>query len=254
MSETTTVGNYLDRAGAVKLGKGVKAKAVAAANEYTDQQIEAKKYVLPAAGATLGGVKAGGTGIAIAADGTISATGTAAVDPSALPLASKTQKGAVVLGDGVELVEGKLTVTHPDVYTKTEADGKFQTAEQVNAIAAGKIASLVDGAPESLDTLKEIADTLNKDTEGGIVNGIMTAIGKKADADNVYTKTAADGLVNTAKSELTTLINGKATPSDVATAKQEAISAAATSAASLYQPKMTPFTDAEIDAILAEIV
>lgn len=53
---------------------------------------------------------------------------------------------------------------------------------------------------------------------------------------------------------LDAIISGKATPADVATAKQEAITAAATSAAGLYVPKtdmptFTEYTAAEIQAI-----
>lgn len=254
------IGKYAkDQASAAKTA------AVTEANSYTDVQIEAKKYTLPAATTNvLGGVKGGGTGISIAADGTISATGTAAVDPSALPLASKTQKGAVIIGDGIEMVDGKITVSHPDVYTKTEADGKFQTAAQVESIASAKVAEIVDGAPDSLDTLKEIADTLNKDTEGGIVNSLLTEIGKKANSADVPTTTAMTQAINAAKNELNTEIAKKATPTDVSTAKTEAIEAASTAAAELYQPIgdyalasdvpiFVEYTATEINTILASI-
>lgn len=250
------------------LGKYAKQEAATAesnAKSYTDEQIEEKKYTLPAAGEnTLGGVKGGGTGIAIAADGTISATGTADVDPSALPLASKTQKGAVIIGDGIEMVDGKISVSHPDVYTKTEANNRFQTEAQVEAIAAAKVAEIVDGAPASLDTLKEIADTLNAETEGGVVNAVMTEIGKKANSADVPTTTAVEMMVDAAKMELNTEIAKKATPADVSTAKQEAITAAATAAAEVYQPKgnyalktelpvIEYYTEAEVTSILATI-
>lgn len=228
-----------------------KTGATQSAKTYTDDEIGK----LPTYSA--------GTGISIDANGKISATGDADVDPSALPKASKTQIGAVKIGTGVDVdADGVISVSHPDVYTKTEADGKFQTEAQVNAIAeqkaTDKIAALVDGAPESLDTLKEIADTLNKDTEGGVVNAIMTEVGKKANSVDVYTKTdadsAIDGKVNAAKGELNAEIAKKATPADVATAKQEAITAAATAAAGLYVPKtdmptFTEYTAAEIQAI-----
>lgn len=218
--------------------QAAKTAAIAAAKTYTDTEI-----------GKLPTYKAG-TGIAIADDGTISATGDATVDPSALPLASKTQQGAVIIGDGIEIVDGKISVTHPDVYTKTEANERFQTAAQVETIAKAEVAKIVDGAPETLDTLKEIADTLNKDTEGGIVNGLVTTI-NNAKADAI---TAADTKIEAAKSELTAEIAKKATPDDVAAAKQEAITAAAADAAKLYQPKadmptFREFTAEEIRAI-----
>ena len=183
--------------------KKLDAETLAAAKAYADQQIEAGAYELPKASAT--------------------------------------ELGGVMIGEGVNIdATGKISV---DAYTKGEADGKFQTAAQVGEIAttkaSEKIAALVDGAPESLDTLKEIADTLNKDTEGGVVNSIMTEIAKKA------------------------------TPDQVNTAKAGAVSEAATAAAELYMsktdlantyqakadmPTFTPLTDAEIDAAAAAAV
>lgn len=222
--------------------QAAKTAAIAAAKTYTDTEI-----------GKLPTYKAG-TGIAIADDGTISATGDATVDPSALPLASKTQQGAVIIGDGIEIVDGKISVTHPDVYTKTEANERFQTAAQVETIAKAEVAKIVDGAPEAFDTLKEIADALNKDTEGGIVNGLITAINNAKDDAITAAGAAADTKTEAAKSELTAEIAKKATPADVAAAKQEAITAAAADAAKLYQtkadmPTFREFTAEEIRAI-----
>lgn len=76
-------------------------------------------------------VKGGGTGISIAADGTISATGTAAVDPSALPLASPTQKGAVIIGDGIDMTDGKISVSGD--YAK-KADASTIAQQKVDAL------------------------------------------------------------------------------------------------------------------------
>lgn len=63
-----------------------------------------------------------------------------------------------------------------DVYSKTSS-----VAMSGKAVASA-IADLVGTAPATLDTLGEIADALNKDTEGSVVNSIMTAIGGKLDA------------------------------------------------------------------------
>ena len=96
----------------------------------TDTKInDAKPGVATAAKPGL--VKGGGTGISIAADGTISATGTAAVDPSALPLASATQKGAVIIGDGIVMTDGKISVSGD--YAK-KADASTIAQQKVDAL------------------------------------------------------------------------------------------------------------------------
>ena len=139
----------------------------------TDAKIEEKieaipAYELPVASNTkLGGVKAGGTGISIAADGTISATGEAAVNPDALPLASKTAKGAIIVGDGLDMNSGKLSVNFKEAndYTDTKV--------------SDEIAKVIGGAPEALDTLKEIADYLDNDSDTKA--GLVQQIAKKLD-------------------------------------------------------------------------
>lgn len=238
-----------------------KTSVLADAKSYTDTEIaKIPKYELPAATATaIGGVKPG-SGLEVDSDGTMKVVLTGIeVDPGNIAKASKTGYGVVKAGDGVDITDGVISVSHPDVYTKTEADGKFQTAAQVETIAKVEVAKIVDGAPESLDTLKEIADTLNKDTEGGVVNSILTEIGKKANSADVYAKGDVDTAISTAKNELNIEIAKKATPADVETAKSEAISAAATAAESLYQkkadmPTFVEFTDEEIAAIAAAAV
>ena len=54
------------------------------------------------------------------------------------------------------------------------------TASNVVGYVDEKVAALVDGAPETLDTLKELADALGNDKN--VVTTLTTAIGKKADA------------------------------------------------------------------------
>ena len=67
-------------------------------------------------------------------------------------------------------------------YSKGEADAKFQTEAQVTTIAeakaAAKAAEVVASAPETLDTLKEIADFLTEDT---VANGLVKQLATKAD-------------------------------------------------------------------------
>ena len=49
-----------------------------------------------------------------------------------------------------------------------------------------KIAALIDGAPAALDTLNELAAAINDDAN--FASTVTTALGNKANADDVYTK------------------------------------------------------------------
>ena len=82
-----------------------------------------------------------------------------------------------------------------DIPTRTselENDSNFITSHQSleeyakKAYVSEKIAEVVGGAPETLDTLKEIADALSSDE--GTLETIAAAIETKANADDVYTK------------------------------------------------------------------
>lgn len=57
----------------------------------------------------------------------------------------------------------------------------------------GKVADLVNSAPEALDTLKELADALNNDANYAAT--INTALGTKADKSDTYTKTEVDDAI-----------------------------------------------------------
>ncbi len=160
-----------------------------------DEKVEAAAYELPVASASqLGGVKGGGTGISIDANGVISATGEAAVNPSALPAATKSSKGAVIVGDGIDVdATGKISAPTASKTVKGSVkigDGIAVSAGTIsvdfaptltaaNNYTDTKISDLVGGAPATLDTLKEIADYLGQDEN---MSGTLVAeIGKKAD-------------------------------------------------------------------------
>ncbi|MGL5767228.1 MAG: hypothetical protein ACRCX8_16470 [Sarcina sp.] len=57
-----------------------------------------------------------------------------------------------------------------------------------------KVGELVSSAPETLDTLKELADALGNDPN--FATTVSTEIGKKADKSDTYTKSEVDGIVN----------------------------------------------------------
>lgn len=159
-----------------------------------------KAYVLSALPVAATSVKAGivkpGTGLSVAADGTLNVTGEAAVEASALPVATKTAKGAVIVGDNISVdANGKISVAAPlTKVSELTNDVKYQTDTQVasaidTAVKAG-VAEVVGGAPETFDTLKEIADYI--ETHKSVETALNEAIGKKADKTSVYTKAEAD--------------------------------------------------------------
>lgn len=80
------------------------------------------------------------------------------------------------------------------------ATDKYVTAHLAELIAQKKIDDLVGAAPETLDTLKEIADALQNDPE--IINTLMTAIGTKETPEGAQAK--ADAAQAAAAADATT--------------------------------------------------
>ena len=76
----------------------------------------------------------------------------------------------------------KIVVKVPesvDAYTKTEVDEK--------------ISALVNGAPETADTLKELSDLISSNSDA--MDLLNSAIGSKANSSDVYTKDEVDGKI-----------------------------------------------------------
>lgn len=65
---------------------------------------------------------------------------------------------------------------------KTYTDGMYR---QATAYADKKVADLIGGAPESLDTLKEVADAI-KENES-VMDALDAAVGKKANQSELDT-------------------------------------------------------------------
>lgn len=100
-------------------------------------------------------------------------------DIPGLKKASATELGGVKIGEGLQVDEtGKASVDFTTANTYAD-----------NAVAAAK-ADLIGGAPETYDTLKEIADYIedHKDVE----TALNAAIGNKANSADVYSKDEAD--------------------------------------------------------------
>lgn len=74
-----------------------------------------------------------------------------------------------------------------DKYTRTEVDSKDAAVlQQAKEYAATKSAEIVDSAPETLDTLNELAAALGNDPN--FATSIMALIGGKADLVHTHTK------------------------------------------------------------------
>lgn len=111
---------------------------------------------------------------------------------------------AAKLTELVEALDGKAAATHThtqaDVTGLDDALTARPTTEAMNAAISTAISGLINGAPETYDTLKEIADYI--DAHQDVVDALNASIGSKADASVVATlqetvkaiKTVTDGL------------------------------------------------------------
>ena len=111
---------------------------------------------------------------------------------------------AAKLAEVIEALNGKAAATHThaqaDVTGLEDALTARPTTEAMNAAISAAISELIGGAPETYDTLKEIADYIGAHQE--VVDALNAAIGNKADASVVTAlqttvnaiKTTVDGL------------------------------------------------------------
>lgn len=210
-----------------------------------------------------------GTGISIGADGKISATGTAPVVPTALPEATTTTKGAVIVGEGLT-VDGTGKISVPAKSFKTINGESIEGTGNITIdLSLYKVvASLpTEGIEDNKIYLVQSTETvpdgeLNVYVEWIHVNNKWEKLGEFKTAVDLtpYAKTAdVTSAIDAAKTELT---------GDIATAKSQAISEAkseaATAAAQLYMskteladtyqtkadmPTFVEYTEAEIQAI-----
>lgn len=104
-------------------------------------------------------------------------------------------------------------ITNLDIPTKTsdlDNDCDYTTTSYVDT----KVANLVNSAPETLDTLNELANALGNDPN--FATTVATQIGTKANSSDVYTKSETDTLLTSkanssevyTKSEIDNMLNG----------------------------------------------
>lgn len=111
---------------------------------------------------------------------------------------------ATKLSEVIEALNGKAASTHThaqaDVTGLTDALTARPTTDTMNSAISAAISDLIGGAPETYDTLKEIADYIGAHQD--VVDALNAAIGNKADASVVTAlqetingiKTTVDGL------------------------------------------------------------
>lgn len=96
-------------------------------------------------------------------------------------------------------------------YTKTETDNVVtQTLNSAKGYTDTKIAALIDSAPETLDTFKEIADAFAEDQ--AVLDALNNAIGLKADKAALD---AANAYITTNTTNIALLQNSKADRTDL---------------------------------------
>ena len=96
---------------------------------------------------------------------------------------------AAKLTELVNALDGKAAATHThaqaDVTGLEDALTARPTTEAMNAAISAAISGLIDGAPDTYNTLKEIADYI--DAHQDVVDALNASIGSKADASVVTT-------------------------------------------------------------------
>ena len=137
---------------------------------------QAAEAAAPIATETVPGIVKPGTSMTVDANGVLDVKSVVYAKVTGVPSASATTAGVMKAGTGLKAASGTVSVDTDKIAEKTYVDSK--------------ITEIVGGAPETLDTLKEIADALGEDAN---LSATLTAeIGKKANSADVYTKTAAD--------------------------------------------------------------
>ena len=156
--------------------------AVEVAQEYTDGQIAANKYVLPAATSSiLGGVLVGSNisvanGVISVADGTTSAKGV-------VQLSSATNSTSTTLAATASAVKAAYDLAANKQDPATTLAGYGITNAYTKSEVDTKVAGLVDSAPEALNTLNELAAALGNDSN--FATTVSTEIGKKANTSDL---------------------------------------------------------------------
>lgn len=113
--------------------------------------------------------------------------------------------------NGIDIEKLKAGIV-PDVShleTKEDASAKLQEAKDYTDT---KVAGLIDSAPETLDTLKEVADAIQENET--VVDALNSAIGNKANSSDVYNKQEVDNKINAAATTFQYVANESEVPAE----------------------------------------
>lgn len=137
---------------------------------------------------------------------------------------------AAKLTELVNALDGKAAATHThaqaDVTGLEDALTARPTTEAMNTAISTAISGLINGAPETYDTLKEIADYI--DAHQDVVDALNASIGSKADASVVATLQETVTAIKTVTDSLGTLATkNSVVESDLDEALKAKINAAA---------------------------
>ena len=141
------------------------------------------------------------------------------IQQEVIDLMVKTRATNIILGSGGDEDEKLLIDKIQEIVTVLNTKAKSTDVQTWIATAVSNAKDeLIGGAPETYDTLKEIADYIS--SHQNVVDGINAAIGNKADkAEFEAVKTIVDGLGALAKKD-------KVTEGDLDTALAEKVNAA----------------------------
>jgi hypothetical protein len=111
-----------------------------------------------------------------------------------------------------------LKANSANVYTKTEVDDiSTNTLQFANSYTDTKVASIVNSAPVTLDTLNELAAALGNDPN--FATTTATLIGTKANSSDVYTKTQSDSNFEPKNANIQSHISSTSNPHSVTKAQ-----------------------------------
>ena len=141
---------------------------------------QAAEAAAPIATATVPGIVKPGTSMTVDANGAMDVKSVAYAKVTGVPSASATTAGVMKAGTGLKAANGTVSVDTDKIAEKEYVD---QAVEQTAA-------RIIGAAPDVLDTFEELSKAINNDEN--FASTVLDMIGKKANSEDVYTKTEAD--------------------------------------------------------------
>ena len=139
--------------------------------------------------------------------------------PIDLPISSATQSALDLKADTSSVVSSlALKADSSSVYIKEQVDSiASSTLSSANSYADTKVASIVNSAPATLDTLNELASALGNDPN--FATTTATLIGTKANSSDVFSKTESSANFEPKNSNIQSHISNISNPHSVTKAQ-----------------------------------